>query len=125
MAKQFPYIGNSEIEQEAILEYLGIKSAEDLFVDIPKEYRDSNLSEIPSSISEMQLVEHLTLLSEKNINPNPSKSFIGAGAYHHYIPSTVLSLAQRGEYLTSYTPYQAEVSQVTLQVTYELLSLIT
>ena len=47
MAKQFPYIGNSEIEQEAILEYLGIKSAEDLFVDIPKEYRDSNLSEIP------------------------------------------------------------------------------
>ena len=77
MAKQFPYIGNSEIEQEAILEYLGIKSAEDLFVDIPKEYRDSNLSEIPSSISEMQLVEHLTLLSEKNINPNPSKSFIG------------------------------------------------
>ena len=125
MAKQFPYIGNSEIEQEAILEYLGIKSAEDLFVDIPKEYRDSNLSEIPSSISEMQLVEHLTLLSEKNINPNPSKSFIGAGAYHHYIPSTVLSLAQRGEYLTSYTPYQAEVSQGTLQVTYELQSLIT
>ena len=125
MVKQFPYIGNSETEQQAILDYLGIKSAEDLFVDIPKEYRDSNLSEIPSSISEMELVEHLNLLSEKNITPNPAKSFIGAGAYHHYIPSTVLSLAQRGEFLTSYTPYQAEVSQGTLQVTYELQSLIS
>ena len=77
MVKQFPYIGNSETEQQAILDYLGIKSAEDLFVDIPKEYRDSNLSEIPSSISEMELVEHLNLLSEKNITPNPAKSFIG------------------------------------------------
>ena len=125
MSKQFPYIGNSEIEQKEILDYLGVKSAEDLFVDIPKEYRDSNLSDVPSSISEMELVEHLNLLSEKNININPSKSFIGAGAYHHYIPSTVLSLSQRGEFLTSYTPYQAEVSQGTLQVTYELQSLIS
>ena len=125
MTKQFPYIGNSEIEQKEILDYLGVKSAEDLFVDIPIEYRDSNLSDVPSSMSEMELVDHLNLLSEKNINLNPSKSFIGAGAYHHYIPSTVLSLSQRGEFLTSYTPYQAEVSQGTLQVTYELQSLIS
>ena len=125
MSLQFPYIGNSEIEQKAMLDYLGIKSSDELFVDIPQKYRDGNLPNIPTSLSEMELVNHLDSLSEKNIVTTPSNSFIGAGAYHHYIPSTVFSLAQRGEFLTSYTPYQAEVSQGTLQVTYELQSLIS
>jgi len=105
-----------------MLESVGVNSIESLFDEIPPELKSGLLDQIPSGISEMAL---LRLMNERAASDEVKLSFLGAGAYEHHIPSAVWDLVGRGEFLTAYTPYQAEASQGTLQLIYEFQSMMT
>ena len=120
---QFPYIPNTQDEQAEMLATLGLDSMDQLFLDIPQEYRDPPLN-LPEPMSELDLQRDLQALASQNRALSSGPSFLGAGSYHHFIPSVVKALMTRGEFLTAYTPYQAEASQGTLQVIYEFQTLI-
>ena len=105
-----------------MLQAIGVTSIQELFGDIPVAYRDSTLA-IPPPLSEMELSQELESLASENRHSLQTPCFLGAGAYNHYVPAAVCAIASRGEFLTSYTPYQPEVSQGTLQAAYEFQSL--
>jgi glycine dehydrogenase subunit 1 len=117
-----PYIPNTDDDRAAMLSAIGVSSVEDLFSDIPAEYRYPGLR-IPSPMSEMELRREMERLAARNFSPSANASFLGAGVYNHYCPAVVAPLVTRGEFLTSYTPYQPEVSQGTLQATFEFQTL--
>ena len=121
---QFPYIPNTPEEQAGMLATLGLGSIAELFHDIPEEYRDPHL-DLPGPTPELEVQRELAALASKNRPLNNGPSFLGAGSYNHFIPSVVKALMTRGEFLTAYTPYQAEASQGTLQVIYEFQTLIS
>lgn len=113
------YIPTTEKDKQKMLRQIGVNSIDDLTKGMRPLLNDTlNLSE---PMSELELVNHLSNLSQKN---KPMKYFIGAGSYNHYIPAAVNHLILRGEFLTGYTPYQAEMSQGTLQAMYEFQSYI-
>ena len=114
------YIPSSRKEQQRMLSELKIKSFDALFSDVPQSARLKQTLRLPRPLSEPELLEELREQSEKN----KSVPFLGGGTYNHFIPSVVKHLLSRGEFLTAYTPYQAEASQGTLQVIYEYQSLI-
>ncbi len=117
------YIPNTERDREIMLKEMGISSFEALLESIPKALRKFSLP-LPGGLSEPQALKALKDLSEKNGNTDTYISFLGAGAYDHYIPSVVDHLASRSEFYTCYTPYQPEVSQGTLQAVYEFQTLM-
>ena len=118
------YIPHSLKEREAMLSAIGVKSLEDLFKDIPARHRFPKL-DLPPALTEMEAFAELGELSAGNENINTDLvSFLGAGAYNHYIPAAVDHILQRGEFYTAYTPYQPEISQGTLQSIFEYQSLI-
>ena len=121
---QFPYIPNTQDEQAEMLASLGLDSIDQLFLDIPREYRNPPLN-LPEPMSELELQRDLQALASQNRALSSGPSFLGAGSYQHFIPSVVKALMTRGEFLTAYTPYQAEASQGTLQVIYEFQTLIS
>ena len=121
---QSHYIPNTQEEQNAMLVALGISSIDDLFLDIPKQHRNPSLN-LPEPLSELEIQQELAGLAGKNRHTGSGPSFLGAGAYNHFIPAIVKALMIRGEFLTAYTPYQAEASQGTLQVIYEFQTLIS
>ncbi len=105
-----------------MLQTIGTEGLDDLFRTIPKKLdRPLNL---PSPLTEIDLRHHLRELSRKNRHGEEWTSFLGGGAYAHYIPSAVSPLIQRGEFLTAYTPYQPEVSQGTLQAIFEYQTMV-
>ncbi|MBM3924727.1 MAG: aminomethyl-transferring glycine dehydrogenase subunit GcvPA [SAR202 cluster bacterium] len=106
-----------------MLRAVGVSSVQDLFADIPKEHRNPPL-DIPAPMSELELKAEMSALGRLNKDIQSNVCFLGAGAYNHFTPSIVKPLITRGEFLTSYTPYQAEVSQGTLQVAYEFQTMI-
>src|SRR5438093_7752918 len=113
------YIPTTKNDREDMLKQIGIRSINDLIVDFKPLFNEKlDLSE---PMSELELVGHMTNLSQKN---KIMKYFIGAGSYNHYVPSAVNHLLMRGEFLTGYTPYQAEMNQGTLQAIYEFQSFI-
>jgi len=114
---------HSDSEKEAMLQRIGVKNLEDLFQDIPEEYRFPDL-DLPTSLSEMEALQYLTDLSLENDSTIDMKCFLGAGVYNHYTPAAVDAIIRRGEFLTAYTPYQPEISQGTLQAIFEYQSLI-
>ncbi len=114
---------HTEKEKEAMLAAIGAKSLEDLFQDVPEEYRFPEL-ELPPAMTEMEALAFLTDLSMENETSDDLVCFLGAGAYNHYIPAAVDAIIRRGEFLTAYTPYQPEISQGTLQSIFEYQSLI-
>lgn len=116
-----PFIPHSERETEAMLAAAGVSSMEALFDEIPAGLRAAELPGIPEAISEAQLLREMRALAKKD---RVRLSFLGAGASERHIPSAVWDLAGRGEYLTAYTPYQAEASQGTLQTIYEFQSML-
>lgn len=118
------YIPNTREDQKEMLKEIGVKSIEELFDSIPQSLRLKADLNIPSSLSEMELVEEMRKLSEKNANLDEYVSFLGAGSYDHFIPALIGELSGRSEFYTSYTPYQAEASQGMLQAIYEYQSLI-
>ena len=120
---QFPYIPNTQDEQAEMLATLGLDSMDQLFLDIPQEYRNPSLN-LPEPMSELDLQRDLQALASQNRALSSGPSFLGAGSYQHFIPSVIKALMTRGEFLTAYTPYQAEASQGTLQVIYEFQTLI-
>jgi len=104
-----------------MLEFIGAASLDDLFTSIPEELRFDGSWKLPSALSEMELHEHFQDLAAAN--RSYSARFLGAGIYDHFIPSVVDSLSSRQEFLTSYTPYQPEISQGTLQALFEFQTL--
>jgi glycine dehydrogenase subunit 1 len=101
-----------------MLAEVGATSVDDLFTDIPAEFRNPELR-IPAPMSEMDLRQEMERLASRNFHAGSHPSFLGAGVYNHYSPAVIPPLVTRGEFLTSYTPYQPEVSQGTLQGTFE------
>ena len=120
---QSHYIPNTTGEQAEMLSALGIDDIDQLFADIPAEFRNPAL-DLPAPLSELEIQQELGALASKNRALGAGPSFLGAGSYNHFIPAIVKSLITRGEFITAYTPYQAEASQGTLQVIYEFQTLI-
>jgi glycine dehydrogenase subunit 1 len=113
------YVPHTEEDVRAMLETIGVSSIDDLFVEIPENLRLKGELDIPARLDEHQLMGHLKGLSERNLDLSRVACFLGAGLYDRYIPASVGAVISRGEFLTSYTPYQPEVSQGYLQTIYE------
>ncbi len=107
-------------DEQEMLQAVGVSSVKELLATVPADllYPKYNL---PAALTEAQLTAHMHALAAKN---KPLKNFIGAGMYTHFIPAAVSALSGRGEFLTAYTPYQAEASQGTLQTIYEFQSCV-
>ncbi|MCC7371739.1 MAG: aminomethyl-transferring glycine dehydrogenase subunit GcvPA [Chloroflexi bacterium] len=110
-------------ERQAMLEQIGVGSVADLFADIPASVRFPQL-DVPPPLTEIQTVAKMSALAAKNQPVGQLACFVGAGYYNHYSPSVVSHLMGRSEFYTSYTPYQPEVSQGTLQYSFEFQSLV-
>src|SRR5512138_2143337 len=118
------YIPISPKERDAMLETIGVKTLDDLFQDIPATRRFPKL-DLPPALTEMEAAAELADIASANENVRGDLiSFLGAGAYNHYIPSVVDHILRRGEFYTAYTPYQPEISQGTLQGIFEYQSLM-
>ncbi len=117
------YLPHTPEERDQMLEAIGVQSVDDLFANVPSELR-SGPPNIPSGLSEMEVVRLVNGLSAMNLDLEGTPSFLGGGAYNHYIPAAVGAIIGRSEFYTSYTPYQAEVSQGTLQAIYEYQTMI-
>ncbi len=118
-----PYSPITNEDKAEMLKSIGINSQSELFSDLPQKFINPSLN-LPKSISEFDLLTEISILADKNKTPGKIPSFLGAGSYRHFIPSVVKQISGRGEYMTSYTPYQPEISQGTLQVGYEFQSMI-
>jgi glycine dehydrogenase subunit 1 len=107
-----------------MLDRIGVDSLDELFADIPSEFRIDGLN-LPPALPELDLTREMAALAEQNtVAANGVASFLGGGAYRHFIPSTVGHIISRSEYYTAYTPYQPEISQGTLQTMFELQSMV-
>jgi glycine dehydrogenase subunit 1 len=117
------YLPKSAADREAMLKAIGARSIDDLFSPIPAEYRLKRDLKVPRQMAESEIVDWFRQRSREN--GDEYTSFLGAGAYLHYRPVIIDSLISRGEFLTAYTPYQAEVSQGTLQSIFEFQTMIS
>lgn len=106
-----------------MLATIGVNSIQDLFADVPCDYRGLELK-LPPALSELEMLRTLRGMAARNANVSDYASFLGAGAYNHFIPATVPHLIFRAEFFTAYTPYQPEISQGTLQTIFEYQSMI-
>src|ERR1700754_4181984 len=106
-----------------MLEAIGLKSAEQLFDSIPQELRLQRPLNTPAALSEIELLDKFDRLGRRNAAAQRT-SFLGAGAYSHYIPTIVDHIISRSEFFTAYTPYQPEISQGTLQTIFEFQTLV-
>lgn len=120
-----PFILNTPHDEQAMLEAVGAKSIDELFDQIPADCRLGRALNIPRALTEIELTSHMKKLAGRNISCGQRVSFLGAGSYDHFIPAAVDAIASRGEFYTSYTPYQAEASQGNLQAFFEYQTLIT
>src|SRR5579871_5291110 len=116
------YLPKSPTDREEMLAEIGVSSIDELFSTIPAEYRLTRDLAIPRQHSESEIVDKFRAFAESNATGYAS--FLGAGVYRHYRPVIIDSLVQRGEFLTSYTPYQPEISQGTLQAMFEFQTMI-
>jgi glycine dehydrogenase subunit 1 len=116
------YLPKSPAERRQMLAAIGARSIDDLFAVIPAEYRLDHDLAVPRQHAESEIIDYFRAAGQKNATDYAS--FLGAGAYRHYRPVIIDSLVQRGEFLTSYTPYQAEITQGTLQAIFEFQTMI-
>jgi glycine dehydrogenase subunit 1 len=117
------YIPNSPEERAAMLKQIGLNSAEELFDSIPQDLKLSRQLNTPAALSELELLAEFEAKADRNSGAQRA-SFLGAGAYAHYIPTVVDHIISRSEFFTAYTPYQPEISQGTLQVIFEFQTLV-
>ncbi len=113
------YLPHTEADRAAMLRKIGATSVDELFADVPASARLSAPVDLPPHASEMAVERHMSALAKQNLSAADAPCFLGAGAYRHHVPAAVDHLIQRSEFLTSYTPYQPEVSQGTLQYLFE------
>lgn len=106
-----------------MLRVIGVESVDELFHDVPEAYRYPPLN-LPTPVSELEILQELQALSEENVDLTHAACFLGAGAYRHFIPSVVDFVVSRSEFYTAYTPYQPEISQGTLQAIFEYQTMI-
>lgn len=118
------FIPNTEEEQKQMLEKIGVSSFEELIEAIPEEIRLKQPLNLPDRLSEYEVTKLLENYANRNATVSNHLSFLGGGAYDHFIPSIIDMVLSRSEFKTAYTPYQAEVSQGTLQAMYEFQSMI-
>ncbi|MGL6076816.1 MAG: aminomethyl-transferring glycine dehydrogenase subunit GcvPA [Fimbriiglobus sp.] len=118
------YILNTDDDVKAMLESIGEPSIDALFSGIPSELRLKRPLNVPPAMTEIELERHIHGLARKNESPATHVSFLGGGAYDHFIPAVVDVIAARSEFYTAYTPYQAEASQGTLQAVFEYQTLM-
>ncbi len=114
------YLPLSDADRRQMLGVIGANSIDDLFVNVPAAARlTGNIADLPDHASELSVERQLGAMARKNMAAGDVPFFIGAGAYRHHVPASVDHIIQRGEFLTSYTPYQPEIAQGTLQVLFE------
>lgn len=118
------YVPHTKEEQQAMLAAIGKKSIDELYQDIPADLKLKRDLQVAGGLSEIELRRLLGELAKKNQNLDDYVSFLGAGAYEHYIPAFIDQLLLRSEFYTAYTPYQPEISQGTLQNIYEYQTMI-
>lgn len=116
-----PFIPHTEQETQEMLAAIGVDNINDLFDEIPEEIRIDGLQKVPAGITEFQASR---ILQQRALQDHVKGNYLGAGAYEHYIPAAVWEITGRGEFLTAYTPYQAEASQGTLQLLYEFQTMM-
>ena len=114
------YLPLTDSDRSAMLARIGAASIDDLFVDVPAEARlPGPIAGLPNHASELAVERQMAALARRNLVAGEVPFFLGAGAYRHHVPASVDHLIQRGEFLTSYTPYQPEIAQGTLQALFE------
>ncbi|MBW2689381.1 MAG: aminomethyl-transferring glycine dehydrogenase subunit GcvPA [Deltaproteobacteria bacterium] len=118
------YIPHTAGDVTQMLERVGVATLEDLFVEIPESVRLKRPLDLQEPASETELLREFKNLAAENATAETHKSFLGGGAYHHFIPTVIDLLISRSEFYTAYTPYQPEISQGTLQAVFEFQSLI-
>jgi glycine dehydrogenase subunit 1 len=118
------YLSINDEDRTAMLDAIGVASADELFEQIPVGVRLGRELDLPPALGEADLVRHLEGLASRNVHTGAELSFLGAGIYDHYVPSVVDVVLSRGEFLTAYTPYQPEMSQGTLQAIFEYQTVI-
>jgi glycine dehydrogenase subunit 1 len=116
------YLPKSPADRAAMLNEIGVGSIDDLFATVPAEYRLQHDLNVPRQLGESEIIDYFKHAA--SLNAVGYTSFLGAGAYRHYKPVIIDSLVQRGEFLTSYTPYQPEITQGTLQAIFEFQTMI-
>jgi len=120
-----PYIPNAIPKtKNEMMKEIGIKNIDELYADVPKEFKLRRKLKLPKPMSEHDVRNHVETLLRKNKSSRDTPSFLGAGCWSHYVPAAVDNIVQRTEFLTSYTPYQPEISQGMLQAMFEYQSLI-
>ncbi|MFN2184339.1 MAG: aminomethyl-transferring glycine dehydrogenase subunit GcvPA [Anaerolineae bacterium] len=117
------YVPHTDADRAAMLAAIGVGKLEDLFQDVPAVHRFPEV-DLPEPLSEMEIMAELQAISEENLDLGHFTSFLGAGAYQHYVPRIVDHVISRSEFYTAYTPYQPEISQGTLQSVFEYQSMI-
>ena len=113
------YLPLTPDDRTAMLAAIGAKSIDDLFIDVPQAARRDGFVDLPRVAGELEVERALSAMASKNATAGTAPFFCGAGAYKHHIPATVDHVIQRSEFLTSYTPYQPEIAQGTLQYLFE------
>ena len=116
------YLPHTEAERRAMLDVIGAPSVDTLFEDVPADLRGGYAFDLPPHQGELEVERALSKLAGENVAAGAVPFFVGAGAYRHHIPASVDHLIQRSEFLTSYTPYQPEIAQGTLQYLFEFQS---
>ncbi|PLX79537.1 MAG: aminomethyl-transferring glycine dehydrogenase [Desulfuromonas sp.] len=118
------YLPHTDEDIRQMLDVIGVKDIDDLFCEIPSEIRLQRSLQLPPILSESELLQELDRMTAGHADTSRFLSFLGGGAYHHFIPAAVDQLASRSEFYTAYTPYQPEISQGTLQAIFEYQTLI-
>lgn len=118
------YVPHTSEDRSEMLKTIGVSSIDELFSDVPSQVKLDRKLNLPPAMSEFQLMKYMSDLAGKNTTTDRMVSFLGAGVYDHYVPSVVKHIISRSEFYTSYTPYQAEVSQGMLQSIFEYQTLM-
>src|SRR5277367_2766990 len=120
------YLPLTETDRRAMLATIDARSVDELFKDVPASARlAAKIAHLPDHQGELEVERAFQAYAAKNVSPSTAPFFIGAGAYRHHVPATVDYMIQRGEFLTSYTPYQPEITQGTLQYLFEFQTQVT